>query len=251
MFYVYALIHPKTNKPFYIGKGSGNRVLTHEKFTSNCNNTHKDRVIKKILKKYGSVPFKILEDNILVEDDAYAIEEKIIADIGIENLTNICESRRPPLQRGLERSAKTKEKIKINSKQQGTQRTIEYIKTNDTLINDILISINNGMRRKVVVSNLNITIDLFNKIKRKYSFYVEMLNTHTKFKINKISPQKINGMKLKVFSDQRDVLSKMYSMIKIKVPRREIVKQLAISPAFYDRFKNKEKEFEQFLDSLK
>ena len=33
--YVYGLIDPRTNKIFYIGKGSGNRVFNHEKESMN------------------------------------------------------------------------------------------------------------------------------------------------------------------------------------------------------------------------
>ena len=61
MYYVYALIDPRNNKPFYIGKGKDNRAESHAKFQSGCNNIHKDNVIRKILKLYGSVPIQILK----------------------------------------------------------------------------------------------------------------------------------------------------------------------------------------------
>lgn len=246
MYYVYQLIDPRNNKPFYIGKGSGDRVLTHAKFSSNCNNHHKDEVIKKILEKYENIPYEILAefDN---EQEAYLYEEEVINEIGLKNLTNICESRQPPTQKGKIRTIETISKIKENSKKQGKERTITYVKENSKLIYSILTSINLGERRATVVKKLKITVDLFNKIKSNYSKYINILNENTPYHISPIKIVKFNGMKQKVFFDHKNILLKMYQFINAGQKRKEIVTKLGISLDFYDRFKNQKEEFKFYL----
>ena len=243
MYYVYSLIDPITNKPFYIGKGKGSRVLTHEKFRSGCKNRLKDSKIQEILSYNDCVPYQIIKDGFDNELDAYLYEEKIIEQIGLKNLTNVCESRRPPSQSGRKRSDSTKNKIKLNSKKQGADRTIEYVKQNASILFEVLSSINRGVRREVVCKELGITVDLFNKVKKKYDFYVDLLIAHTDYKIEKISIKKINGMKQRVFADQKDILIKMFNLIDQGTSRQEISKMLDITLDFYDRHKNSQKDF--------
>lgn len=95
IYYVYELIDPLTNKPFYIGKGKEKRAWTHNTFTSRTNNPYKDRKIKKI-QKNGYQPIVNLVSCNLSEEDAYNLEEQLIENIGIDHLTNICLGSKPP-----------------------------------------------------------------------------------------------------------------------------------------------------------
>lgn len=106
-YYVYAIINPKTDKPFYIGKGTGNRYRQHlsdkEAYSVNKRLTGKIRLIRE---ETGNDPeIHILHDN-LEESTAYEIEEKLILEYGRKGyedhgiLMNHLESGRPPSYSG-------------------------------------------------------------------------------------------------------------------------------------------------------
>lgn len=85
-WYVYQLIDPRTKKPFYIGKGTGNRIDHHEKEALNGVCSHKCYKINKIQK----VGLKIIKQKIAYfwdEQYAYEIEEHLIKTT--PNLTNV------------------------------------------------------------------------------------------------------------------------------------------------------------------
>lgn len=77
--YVYGLIDPRTNKLFYIGKGTGNRVFEHE--NESLNNPEstklKLRTIKEI-KDAGYEIKKVILNSNLTEDQAFAAEAALI-----------------------------------------------------------------------------------------------------------------------------------------------------------------------------
>jgi len=107
MYYVYELIDPRVNLPFYVGKGKDDRVYFHlsEKSRAKSDNERKFNKIQKIKKDGYNPEVKIVKyfDN---EEDAYDYEENLIKKYGRiryeENgiLTNICESSRPPKLQG-------------------------------------------------------------------------------------------------------------------------------------------------------
>jgi hypothetical protein len=107
MYYVYELIDPRVNLPFYVGKGKDNRAYFHlsEQSRAKSENKRKYNKIQKIRKDGYEPEIKIVKyfDN---EEDAYLYEEELIKKYGRIRydkggiLTNICESSRPPALKG-------------------------------------------------------------------------------------------------------------------------------------------------------
>ncbi len=82
-FYVYALKDPKDRppKPFYIGKGTGNRAWEHQ---ANIDDSEKGLLIKQIKDSGHSVIHTIMADN-LTEHQALKIEAELISAFGIRS----------------------------------------------------------------------------------------------------------------------------------------------------------------------
>lgn len=77
-YYVYALVDPRDNKIFYIGKGKGNRVFQHAKDALNENDISlKLDYIRAIHREGKQVKLYILRHN-LTEDVAYVLESTLI-----------------------------------------------------------------------------------------------------------------------------------------------------------------------------
>lgn len=84
-FYVYALIDPRIHKPFYIGKGSRNRPMSHlteaKKSVEEWTNPLKCRRINVIWEAGEKVIIKKLQER-LTEEESYSIESHYIAKYG-------------------------------------------------------------------------------------------------------------------------------------------------------------------------
>lgn len=120
MYYVYQLVDPITNLPFYIGKGTGNRAQTHLHESSRDQNKYKTNKIAAIRATGCEPRIEYIAENILDENLAYKIETEMIKHYGRKGydeggiLTNICLDNRPPSHKG-----KTYEEI------YGAERAIE------------------------------------------------------------------------------------------------------------------------------
>lgn len=104
MYYVYQLIDPRNNLPFYVGKGKGKRAYYHtykNKKGKNTENPYKDHIIRQILCE-GLEPRVEYLFHTKDESDAYLFETALIKKLGRRRydqggiLTNLCEDSRPP-----------------------------------------------------------------------------------------------------------------------------------------------------------
>lgn len=127
-YYVYQLIDPRNSQPFYIGEGKGNRAYSHLTFTSGCNNPHKDRIIQKIKNAGLDIIVMIVKDN-LSKDESRHFEELLIAEIGIDNLSNICPSSHPPILVGADNGFYGKTHTDENKKKCGDSNRGRNTKT--------------------------------------------------------------------------------------------------------------------------
>ena len=122
-YYVYKLINPVTNQPFYIGKGTGNRAWTHSRFKDGNKNVYKDRYIKK-LHAEGLDPVVEIVKYFETETEAYEFEEQLTESIGLHNLTNLLAGSKPPSKLGWHPSTETLNKRSRGLK--GIPRTKEW-----------------------------------------------------------------------------------------------------------------------------
>ena len=83
-YYVYVYSDPDTHKPFYVGKGKGNRVFNH---LSDDNDNEKVAYIQELLSKGKEPIIEILVHGV-DEETAFKVEAAAIDLIGVENLTN-------------------------------------------------------------------------------------------------------------------------------------------------------------------
>ena len=87
-YYVYELIDPRCDLPFYVGKGKKNRIDAHEKEALDGKISNKCDFIRELWAEGLKVKKRKVEffDD---EREAYEFEAAHIAEIGLHNLTNI------------------------------------------------------------------------------------------------------------------------------------------------------------------
>ena len=87
-FYVYALIDPRFDCVFYIGKGKNKRINDHEKEAAKGTYSSKCKVIRDIWDSGVSIKKQVIKW-FASEKDAYAFEKELIDLVGLDRLTNV------------------------------------------------------------------------------------------------------------------------------------------------------------------
>lgn len=103
-FHVYALKNPrqKPAKPFYIGKGTGNRAWEHQ---AQIDDSEKGQQIKAILESGHRIIHTIIADN-LTEQQALKIEAELIAAFGVRARGGLLTNKVQPNPDGIARQVK-------------------------------------------------------------------------------------------------------------------------------------------------
>lgn len=105
-FYVYALKDPRTKpaRPFYIGKGTGNRAWEHQ---AKVDDSEKGKVIEAIHAAGMNVLHTLISDG-LTEEQALKIEAELISAFGIRSQGGLLTNRVRPNPENISR------KLKVN-----------------------------------------------------------------------------------------------------------------------------------------
>lgn len=90
-YYVYEIIDPRTNHIIYVGKGKGQRYLVHEKRAVQNKKDINPKLANKLRKIFseGLQPMYIFVQKGLTEEEAYALEQQLTFEIGLDNLCNL------------------------------------------------------------------------------------------------------------------------------------------------------------------
>lgn len=87
-YYVYLLIDPKTNKVFYVGKGTGNRIFAHIN-TAISSPLESDKLAKiRLIHSKGLEVKHMIIRHGLTENEAFEVEASLIDFIDIRKLSN-------------------------------------------------------------------------------------------------------------------------------------------------------------------
>jgi hypothetical protein len=128
IYFVYQLVDPQTNIPFYVGKGKNDRAKAHLWGQARTNNPRKDKKIEEI-RRAGQEPIvQYLHEN-LTEEEAYSKEEDLIAKHGRVGfdvngiLTNIKKDAKPPSQKGKKRTFTDEHRKKLSESLTGKAKT--------------------------------------------------------------------------------------------------------------------------------
>lgn len=112
-YYVYALIDPKKDEVYYIGKGKNDRIKRHfQKYDlkQNCNPYKCNLIRKRRREGYKPSKYTRIIFNNLTNKKACKLEKDLIGEIGKENLTNLVDGGDGGVL-GYEHTEKTKNKI--------------------------------------------------------------------------------------------------------------------------------------------
>ena len=83
-YYVYLYIDPRTGRPFYIGKGTGARALSH---LTETGESEKNEIIQQIRAQGLEPQIEILRYG-LTENEALLLEAALIDFAGVDHLAN-------------------------------------------------------------------------------------------------------------------------------------------------------------------
>lgn len=96
-YYVYHLIDPRTQEPFYVGKGQRRRIEAHEREAKDGSDHPKCDRIRQIWADGYQVTRRQVAQ-FADEQQAYDFEAQEIERIGLENLTNLCPGGGSPIE---------------------------------------------------------------------------------------------------------------------------------------------------------